>query len=207
MNLDTEQLMLTQLAVKVSRAMPDLGSFTSEKAHLEAVKNEATGMMLELRSAVLGARILGDRQDFYIEFPASWWQHFKRDKMLAWFTRRYPVRTTKLTASVDFTRYDTYPMAHVPLPPDDFGYPVVVEMFSLSPGDVGISTDPVVSKPRYKYATYHALGFLIANDLLDSGGDVPPHVVRRVVLAALARLKHYGVNPDQLVREEILRGR
>jgi hypothetical protein len=200
---DREQLLLTQLAVKVSRAMPQLGSFTSEKAHLEAVKNEAFGMMLELRSAVLGAQILSDTQAVSIEYPATWWQHLKQDHAPAWFTRRWPVRMTRRVAEVNFTRYDTYPMADVPLPPDDFGYPVVIEMFRLlGPSEARIEPS---GKPRYKYASHHALGFLIANDLLDNGEDAPPSQVRRVVLATLARLKHYGVNSDQLVREDVLR--
>jgi hypothetical protein len=212
MNLDRDQLMLVQLAVKVSRTMPELGSFTSEKAHLEAVQDRAGQMMMELRSGVLGARILSDRQDFGFEYPASWWQHFKRDKMPGWFTRRYPVRMRKLSASVDFTRYDTYPMADVPLPPDEFGYPVIVETFRWTgPGEI---IEEVSGRPRHRYVSHHALGFMIASELLErdvlplSGReDVAPGVIRQIVSDTLATLKSYGVNPDQLVREDVLRGR
>ena len=75
--------------------------------------------------------MLSETQEFYIEYPASWWQHLKQDRAPAWLTKRWPVRMSRRVGSVNFSRYDTYPLAHVPLPPNEFGYPVRVEMYRL----------------------------------------------------------------------------
>jgi hypothetical protein len=205
MTPDRLEIVLDQLPVKLNKVAPvRLGSYAEGMTELKAIEHTVEGMMLQLRSSVLGARILSDRQDFSFEYPASWWQHFKRDKAPGWFTRRYPVRMTKRILSVDFTRYDTYPMADVPLPPDEFGYPVRVETFRLiGPRDV---REEPSGEPRYRYVSQHALAFMIASELTERTGswDIAPGLIRQVAGDTLALLKSYGVNPDQLVREDAL---
>jgi hypothetical protein len=197
------EIILDQLVTSARKAVPQLGSFTDARTELRVVEDTVRGMMLELRSAVLAAQVLADRQDVAFEMPASWWQHLKRDRMPAWFTRRWPVRTRTLTASVDFTRYDTYPMADIALPPDEFGYPVRIEMFSLRTEQASIRQAVPSGDPRYKYASRQVLSFLITNNLIDDDPNLAD-VARRVVHATFSELARYGVNPDQLVREDIL---
>lgn len=42
-------------------------------------------------------------------FPASVWQHFKRDYLPRWFLRRFPVRYVEICEGYAFTQLEAYP--------------------------------------------------------------------------------------------------
>jgi hypothetical protein len=74
----------------------------------------------EFTADILAQKIVDDTYTFNIGYkvPASWWEHFKQDKMPSWFIKRYPVQyaTGTATKKVKFTRYATYPMANIVIP-------------------------------------------------------------------------------------------
>lgn len=205
-----DEIFLHQLQVGPVRRRMDLefGSYTQGRTELTAERT-AQDMVLELRSAVLGAQVLSETQTFSVEYPASWWQHLKADHAPAWFTRRWPVKMTKRVGQVNFKRYDTYPLANVPLPPNEFGYPVRVEMFRLLGGDAsGFRAGPP-GPPRFTYANRIELASGLFNEAFPklmaatrTNSDGPhPRVAVEIFLDALER---FGVNVNQLIDETAL---
>lgn len=95
-------------------------------------------MLYEMTSYVLAERLAPDTCKMEIkpefEFPASWWQHLKRDHFPAWFKERWPVRNAvvvrRYVGEVRVERHLTYPEASVHLPENQWGSPVYVETMS-----------------------------------------------------------------------------
>jgi len=87
---------------------------------------EESGILGELthrlQAYVLTEKLAGD--EFTYTFPATWWQHFKRDH-LPTYARWRPVVTTSVT--VDIERKLMYPHANIAIRDDRFGAPVVFE--------------------------------------------------------------------------------
>lgn len=206
---DREPIYLHQLRSKIQQIAPaELGSFTSASMKLEAVKKDAWGMLMELSASLLGAQVLSENQEFFIEYPASWWQHLKQDHAPAWFTKRWPVKTGKRTGVVNFTRYDTYPLANIPFTPDEFGYPVRVEMYRMVTDIKGLHHAPP-GPPRFAYASRvelasalfgEAFPKLMAATRADSDGPHP----RVAIEIFLDTLERFGVNVSQLADESAL---
>lgn len=205
-----DSIFLHQLRVGTIRRHLDksrLGSYTAGRTKLE-VERTAWDMVLELSSAVLGAQVLSDTQSFSIEYPATWWQHLKQDHAPAWFTRRWPVKLARRAGQVSFARYDTYPLANIPLPPDEFGYPVRVEMFRLlgraddiraeEPGPPRFAYAGRVELAAYLFET--AFPVLMAATRAESDGP-HPRIAIEIFLDALERL---GVNVGQLADKTAL---
>lgn len=205
-----DEVFLHQLQVGPARHHLDdnLGSYTAGRIKL-TVEKTAWDMVLELRSSVLGAQVLSDTQTFSIEYPASWWQHLKQDHAPAWFKKRWPVRFSSRSAQVNFSRYDTYPLADVPLPPNEFGYPVRVEMFRLlgSPNDIHAGKP---GPPRFTYANRVDLASALFEESWSklmaatrTNSDGPhPRVAVEIFLDAMER---FGINVNQLADENALR--
>ena len=198
----SEPVLLSQLRSSVSKTIPDdLGRFAVASMKLEAVRRTAWEMHVELRASMLAAQVLSDSQVVSIEFPASWWQHLK-EHFPAWCRRRWPVRYGQREATVYFTRYDAYPLANIPFPPDEFGYPVRIEMSRLDFGSSGITLRPP-GPPRFEYVNRRELAsqvFELARERLsamtDPRSDGPhPRYAIPVIFDALEQL---GVNTSHL---------
>lgn len=60
----------------------------------------------------------GDRRETVVKssklVPATWWDHFKHDCMPAWFTRRWPPKTTSIATSTTVSVQRFCP--HIKLP-------------------------------------------------------------------------------------------
>jgi hypothetical protein len=200
---------LHQLRTKIQRQAPErLGSFTTSSMQLEAVRKDAWGMLMELSASLLGAQVLSENQEFYIEYPASWWQHLKDEHAPAWFTRRWPVKMTRRVGVVNFTRYDTYPLADMPLPPDEFGYPVRVEIFRRV-GEVPDLHEGPPGPPRWVYASRVELSSSLFDEAFPrlmaatrTNSDGPhPRVAIEIILDTLER---FGINTSQLADQSAL---
>ena len=200
---------LHQLQTKVAQMAPqELGSYTAGSMKLEAVKRDAWGMLMELRAKLLGAQVLSENQEFSIEYPATWWQHLKDEHAPAWFRRRWPVKMTRRVGVVNFSRYDTYPLADVPLPPDEFGHPVRVEMYRMTSDIRGLQHEPP-GPPRFSYANRIDLASALFNESFPklmaatrTNSDGPhPRVAVEIFLDALER---FGVNVNQLADKTAL---
>lgn len=63
-----------------------------EEREWRSISHES--MVRELKTRVL--------KDSYEEIPASWWQHFKRDCLPAWFVKRWPVKYVTVTLVLCF---------------------------------------------------------------------------------------------------------
>ena len=120
-----------------------LGSYSTgamrSSAHETFVSEQFRQYAIEFATSVLARRQIGDKQELAVRHPATWWQHFKFSHLPGWWTRRWPVRWHTTSATVNFTRYDTYPGADVPLP-QDFGLPVQYDTIVWDNLDFG--TDP-----------------------------------------------------------------
>ncbi len=62
--------------------------------NIEAHYDVMTRNLLTRLNAYVWAEHLGQ-----MNFPSSWWQHFKRDKMPKWFVKRWPVKVTTYDAN------------------------------------------------------------------------------------------------------------
>jgi hypothetical protein len=207
---DREPVYLHQLRTKIQQMAPaKLGSFTSASMQLEVVKKDAWSMLMELSASLLGAQVLSENQEFFIEYPATWWQHLKQDHAPAWFTRRWPVKMAKRVGMVNFTRYDAYPLASVPFTPDEFGYPVRVEMYRMLGRADDIHAGPP-GPPRFAYANRIDLASALFNEAFPklmsatrTNSDGPhPRVAVEIFLDTMER---FGINVSQLADETALR--
>lgn len=90
------------------------------------------GMVYQLRVDVLASKLADDKYKahFYYKVPATWFQHLKKTHAPKWFNRRYPVQYTdkKMTKTVQFKRYETYPQANIAVPKDQR----TIEMLGLT---------------------------------------------------------------------------
>jgi hypothetical protein len=207
-----EKILLDELKYSISKLQPKdlIGSFTGDSMRL--MRRLADEMTWELSTAVLAQKVLSDRQEFIITYPASWWQHLKRDHLPKGFTRRYPVRFRPARGYVDFTRYDAYPKADFPVcPPNTFGAPYMVERYSFSfrhsDEDRYDQCYPAPEgKPRFTFLTRKELAAAlldlsyarIRERAVNEKLDIDPRDLARILLDTL---EHVGVNPDQLVTD------
>lgn len=58
------------------------------------VHDTVRGLMLKVRAVVWTERLPDETVELRVKFsqPANWWEHFKLERMPAWFTERFPVR-------------------------------------------------------------------------------------------------------------------
>lgn len=103
----------------ISHTIPELGEFTREQ--FKAILSDTIGhTILTVRYNILANKIAEDKYPVTFEYqiPASWWQHFKLEKMPKFFTNRWSVKYTHkiITKEVKFSRMATYPMAKVDVP-------------------------------------------------------------------------------------------
>lgn len=126
MNIDYDTLILDKLRVAATMAITHEVSASVASSLEVVIDHQIDRTVYALTAQVLGQRV--DRQTAngtataYFEYPATWWQHWKRDHQRAWYARwlvrRWPVRfaqTQRLaTVSVDIERYRTFPDIEVP---------------------------------------------------------------------------------------------
>ena len=129
--MPSQQLILHMRRVGTRRAVP---RYVAQSAEFKAfwAENELESMIMELSSYVLADQKVSRRQTVTLEYPASWWQHFKRDQMPRRFIRRWPVRMQKYSREIILDADVTYPDADM-LPPERFGRPVIVERMTSTP--------------------------------------------------------------------------
>src|SRR5260370_34206554 len=155
MSLTGEQHRLTWLASQVLVVpdrysdRPGLGSTARSTLTVEQMENEELARLFTAKAYKLSAKMLagyvtGSKRTFNVEVPASWWQHlrlsappwYRERKTVKRYRRRHPVRMNTSSADIDFTRYLAYPLAGITLPPDEFGYGVILDQIAqniLSP--------------------------------------------------------------------------
>src|ERR1035441_10045169 len=106
------QRLLERLQVTNRVALPQ---YVADNARF-SVETDVVGQRLiaQMTSYVLAEKLVSETQDCAWSYPASWWQHFKRDcRLWHWVTtarvrRRWPVRMTETTKTITFQRYRTY---------------------------------------------------------------------------------------------------
>ena len=192
-----------------------LGSYSEEKTEFDVYKQAAEELRMGLVTKVLAGRAVSDSRTFTLRYPATWWQHFKQDGRPRWLLRRikhrWPVRMAEANIVVDFTSYDTFPRADVPIPANDaFGYSVRWDEYDwLTSGPVVITDDSGLS-PSRQFVPPRQLTQHLINRVLE-GGSV--HLQSRSVSETISRLfgawdntgglgilGSLGVNTAQLVR-------
>ena len=193
MTFDNSALVLERLRMQAST---HLGLFALGRLTLQQMDDQLGGLVFKLATEVLATKTLGKRT-YTFEHPASWWQHFKHTCAPRWFQRRWPPRMNTTQIVVDFAEYRAYPGANITPPPDQFGFPVQVEVAKYrvdSPWSYSVQNGP---PPRYLTGTdlIRRLAHETHARLPDWGQALAPHQIE-AVLAALQRL---GVNTNELI--------
>src|ERR1700744_2788908 len=124
----TDPVIIDLKKVGVQHLMP---AFVAQTAKYE-VHAVAETLAYELTAYVLSQHVADLRQEVTIDIPASWWQHFKRDRAPKWFVRRYPVKTATMRKVFYLDRFRTYPDANYALPQETFGKSVMFETIDQS---------------------------------------------------------------------------
>lgn len=201
--LRTTEVALESLKVGVRQS---IGSYVAESLELTSGRDLILDRIkVQLTAKVLASQVVRDNHVYEIETPATWWQHLKHAHGPEWFKRRYPVRYEKTRLVADFKRYATYPKANLALPPDQFGYPVTLEM-----ADSTITTSPweshrVAEEPGPRQPVWvsreELTSRLWSTRAIADGGQwgPPPHPGH--ILAIIEALAELGVNPGELVRD------
>lgn len=126
MNLtDTTEVSISHITLERLHkwASINIGSFVADSIAFEqAVLPRIEGMVYSMKAEVLASKLADDKYiaHFYYKTPATWFQHWKCDQAPTWLKNRYPVRYEhkKMTKTVHFKRYETYPTANVAVPKD-----------------------------------------------------------------------------------------
>lgn len=90
-------------------------------------------LMVRLSAFVLTEQLVNERHTVESAVPKTWWQHFKRDKMPAWFGRKFPVLYEVFKKTVIFNAKGVYPNANIALPSDRFGDRILFETVEETP--------------------------------------------------------------------------
>lgn len=124
------RLILERLKMYVAK---NVGSSLADSMELrKQIMMEVEGMVYSLEASVLASKIADDKYKahFYYKVPATWFQHLKKTHAPRWFKQRYPIQYTdkKMTKTVHFKRYETYPQANIAIPKDQR----TIEMLGLT---------------------------------------------------------------------------
>lgn len=114
------QITLEKLRMGASKVV---GSSVVDSMRLsESIMPEIEGVVYNISLDLLASKLADDKYKahFYYKVPATWFQHLKKSHAPKWFNRRYPVQYTdkKMTKTVHFKRYETYPQANIAVPKD-----------------------------------------------------------------------------------------
>lgn len=66
-------------------------------------------VIVDLRGYVWAQRIQNETAILTVEYPATWWQHFKQRWFPRWARRRWPVRMQTKTREYEFTCHALHP--------------------------------------------------------------------------------------------------
>lgn len=118
----TEQIEIKrhELQLREYAAVVKLGRTTADSLRYERSSDVITKDLIErMTMSVLSDKIADDSYEARYRYAvyASWWEHFKHDRMPTWFKKRFPVvvRQKSGYVTVKFTRYAEYPKANVAL--------------------------------------------------------------------------------------------
>jgi len=64
------------------------------KSLTTVVEETARGLLVKLEADILALGSHQEHVSLEVEYPATWWQHFKKDLMPGWFLRLFPVVNT-----------------------------------------------------------------------------------------------------------------
>lgn len=108
------------LQMREYASIMSIGKTTLESMHLDMREDVMTKELVQrLSASILSDKIVDDEYKARYRYSvyASWWQHFKHDKMPKWFVKRYPVVKERKSGyvTVKFERYAEYPKANVAL--------------------------------------------------------------------------------------------
>ncbi len=84
-------------------------SFAARRSNVHAQFREwDKGISAEFLTEIMGQH---NEQTYTVSVavPATWWDHFKRDYMPSWFTKRYEVKTKIVTTDVTFDHMTLLP--------------------------------------------------------------------------------------------------
>lgn len=223
MELDENGLLhLARREIRLRRMPSQLGSYSAGMMRLNAPPplRAADQMIWELSTEVLASKVLADKHTFELEFPASWWQHLKRDAprwarrlVPARIRRRCPVRMQVQKLETDLTVWDELPRANVPVP-SEFGSPVRSYQFlpAFEPGPAVVTGQLSGTSPGREWAArsdlhrllYEKLSGEAMNAEPGTGFRLAPYDAARLVIAEGGFLDQIGVNPGELVRKSAL---
>lgn len=214
------EITLENLKVGLSKLVLDadvrarLGSYSEARTTFDVYKEKAEEMRWSLNTSVLAGRAVSDTRTFVLRYPATWWQHLKRDGRPRWLLRRImhrrPVRMTEVSVTVDFTSYDTFPRADVPVPLNDsFGYSVrwdedgYLATAPVTVRDSGISRSREFVDPRHLHR--HLLNRVMGQATVHLSTQAASEVISNLIGAwdptgGRGILGELGVNTAQLVR-------
>lgn len=120
-----EQVLMERIKVSVADILgPEIAASLSLD---RADKMLEETLIAKLTAKVLAREVIRDTRTYYVDHPATWWQHLKHTVAPKWYKRRWPVKFDRTEIAVHFKQYETYPRASTLLPPSQFGYPVVIE--------------------------------------------------------------------------------
>lgn len=207
-----------------------LGAYSEGMTEFDIYREKAQDMRLSLTTKMLAGRAVSDSRTFTLNCPATWWQHLKQRiyevrfrplRLRARLMRTHPVRMEKVSVVVDFTSYDAFPRADVPIPQTEMmGYSVRWDEFQwLASGPVHMS-DGDVSRGREFVNPRQLTHHLINRVMADASVHTQPRTVSETVSKLLGAwddtgergiLGQLGCNTAQLVRmgrlEEDMRNR
>ena len=78
-------------------------------------KETMRGLMIKLHHEVFGQHRY-QKYTVSIEVPASWWDHFKQDKMPKWFLKLSPVKMKSKSQTVTFDHKKIFPDSTIRYP-------------------------------------------------------------------------------------------
>lgn len=94
----------------------------------------SASIVARLTTEILGERTGAGEHVVAFDYPATWWEHLKRDHLPSWFTRRRPVRYRTYRKVVKWTQMATFPHSPIRTPPDARG-PIVVARWTGHDGE------------------------------------------------------------------------
>lgn len=102
----------TQITLKVQELCAHCGFSKAaiSRMRVDSIPDIVSAMLVfRLRAFLWGEEQREETHEFKVSYPLTAWEHFKRDYMLGWFTRLFPVKMKTEHRVVTFTQVALLP--------------------------------------------------------------------------------------------------
>lgn len=146
--LDEKQFSKVLLSRLRQVAKMSLGDHAIDKMDLRVLRDDMTDSILfALRTEVMTERLSDREKTIIFEYPATWWEHLKKEMAPRWFLKRYPVKFSKYTQKIRFEEIALYPMLPAIIP-DQAGECYFQGMFHYETPDLPRDKNPTTIRVR-----------------------------------------------------------